>query len=68
MNTFEKLIIEKNELEQRLLKLNQVNDQEEEIRDSVNLIQDHLLKFERGFNKSKSSMKKRLIQNLLKQG
>lgn len=67
MNAFEKLSIEKNELEQRLLKLNQENSNEEEIKDSINLIQDHMLKFERGFNKAKGSMKKRLIQNLLKQ-
>lgn len=67
MRTFEGLSKEKSTLEERLVRMNSGADQEELIKESVQVIQDNLREFERGYKKAKGSMKKRLMRKLLKQ-
>jgi site-specific DNA recombinase len=67
MKTFEALSKEKSELEERLLRLSSGTDQDELVKDSINLIQESLRDFQRGFAKAQGSMKKRLLRKLLKQ-
>ncbi len=58
MRTFESLSKEKSTLEERLARMNSGADQEELIKESVQVIQDILREFERGYKKAKGSMKK----------
>lgn len=67
VKTFEALSKEKSELEDKIARLDSGADQEELIKESVQVIQDNLREFERGFRKAKGSMKKRLLRRLLKQ-
>ena len=47
--------------------MNETNEKDEAVRESVHAIQGRLREFERGFKKAKGSMKKRLLKKLLKQ-
>jgi hypothetical protein len=67
VKTFEALSKEKSELEEKIARLDSGADQEELIKESVQVIQYNLREFERGFRKAKGSMKKRLLRRLLKQ-
>ena len=67
MKTFETLSKEKTELEEKIARVDSGVDQVELVRESVQVIQDNLRDFERGFRKAKGSMKKRLLRRLLKQ-
>ncbi|MBL7670347.1 MAG: recombinase family protein [Bdellovibrionaceae bacterium] len=67
MKAFEALSKEKAELEDRLNRLNSNADEEDVIRESINIIQENLRGFGRGYAKAKGSMKKRLLKKLLKQ-
>lgn len=67
MKTFEALSTEKADLEGRLDRLNSNSDEEAVIRESIDLIEENLRGFERGYTKAKGSMKKRLLKKVLKQ-
>lgn len=67
MKTFESLSKEKTDLENRLVRMSSGAEQEEAIKESVQIIQDNLREFERAYRKAKGSMKKRLLRKLLKQ-
>lgn len=67
MKTFESLSKEKTDLENRLVRVSSGAEQEEAIKESVQIIQDNLREFERAYRKAKGSMKKRLLRKLLKQ-
>ena len=67
MQAFEKLSNEKVALEVRLERMNKGSDRDEMVTESMNMIQDNLRDFKRGFTKANGSMKKRFIRKLLKQ-
>lgn len=67
MKTFESLSKEKTDLENRLIRMSSGAEQEEAIKESVQIIKENLREFERAYRKAKGSMKKRLLRKLLKQ-
>jgi len=67
MQTFESLSKEKAELENRLARMSSGADQDEAVKESVQIIKENLREFERAYRKAKGSMKKRLMRKLLKQ-
>lgn len=67
MKTFETMSKEKAEIEEQLLRLSQGTEHEEMVKESIAMIDESLLGFQRGYAKAKGSMKKRLLKKLLKQ-
>ena len=67
MSTFQSLSQEKAILEKKLADLSRLDEKEDRVKESVELITNRLNAFYRGFQKSNESMKKRLIRGLLKQ-